>query len=203
MSAASLPMPIDPARTDADWTYDITFYLDDLGTPEAWDGYTATLALVPRPEALRVSKSFLLTSEAAGGLEMLANGVAIRVAAAALADRAIGVYDFELRRHKDGAIEAVLVGSVAIEQGLSAIVAGQLATGPVVASGGTGGVKVVRGANGVRVVRGGGTRGPSGPPGVIIGPDEPDLQTGHQALWIQSGLGPDGDQFDIRIATGE
>lgn len=159
MSAARLTMPLDPARTDADWADDLTFYRSAEADPEDWTGCQASLALVPRFG----TSSFLLTSEVGGGLEILANGVGIRVAAAAMSDLVPETYDFELRKLDGTAVETVLVGSVSIEQGLSKIVTGEVATGPVETSGGYGSVKVFRAPGGVRVVRSGGVAGPAGP----------------------------------------
>ena len=193
MSAAKLPMLLDPARTDADWVTDLTFFIDSEATPEDWSGCSASLALVPRSVVQR-SDSFLLTSDVGGGLVMLANGVGIRVDDAVMATIAPTKYDFELRKHDGEAIEAVLVGSVSIEQGLAPIAEGQTITSAVALSGGQGGVKVIRSAVPPRVVRGGGARGPAGvgvPPGGLVGQilvklSDNDFDT----AWVDPPVGP-------------
>lgn len=38
---------------------------------------------------------------------------------------------------------------------------------------------------------------------VSIGPNEPTVPTGQSALWVQTGLGVDGDQFDLLVVTGD
>ena len=163
MSAARLPLPLDPARTDADWACDLQFStsVDGVEAPEDWSGASALLSLVHRSAEYRAEASFNLTSEG-GGLVILADGVGVRVDAEAMSDRRPGLYDFQLLKLVDGRREDVLVGSVAIERGLSQIVAGEVVPGAIALTGGQGGVRVVRAANGVRVVRGGGAQGDPG-----------------------------------------
>lgn len=185
MSAAKLVLPLDPARTDADWIDDITFYADDLDTPEDWStASSASLAIVPIAPEFRATASFSLTSAEGGGLDLLANGVGIRVAALAMADRAPGTYSFELRRHVGAAITAELVGTLVVQQGLSAIADGEVSTGPVTVSGGVGGVKVIRGANGVRIVRDGGPQGDRGWSPVFASVVDGERRVRRLADWI-------------------
>ena len=87
---------------------------------------------------LRLAPVIAGAAAAGGGLLLLSNGVGIRVAAADMAARVPGTYDFELRRHDDdGDVVALLLGSVTIAAGLSGAPPG---VGGGAVPGGSGGV---------------------------------------------------------------
>lgn len=153
MTVARLAAPLGPFLTDADWLQDFLFYDGAPGVPLSWAGCTGSIAFVRR--GLPASR-FLLSTEA-GGLVLLANGVGIRLAAAEMAARVPGTYDFELRRHApDGDVTALLLGSATIAAGLSA---GTPAAGGGAVPGGSGGivqVTLTTGAIAATLVAGGG-----------------------------------------------
>lgn len=152
-----LPLPIDPASTGADWSFDITFS-DLSGQAEDWSGDQVTFNLVPKDAADRAGNAFRLTSEG-GDAIVLADGAGVRVSAEQMAGRGVGAYDFELiRRRQSGAVVREVVGSAVIEQGLGQVVDG-VATARTGLTGAVGSYRISRGPNAVRVERGGGPSG--------------------------------------------
>lgn len=153
MTVGRLAPTLGPFLTDADWLQDFLFYDGAPGVPLSWAGCEGSLAFVRRG----LPSSRFLLSTTGGGLLALANGVGIRLAAADMAARVPGTYDFELRRHEpDGDVTALLLGSVAIAAGLSA---GAPAAGSGAVPGGAGGIVqviVTTGAATALVVAGGG-----------------------------------------------
>lgn len=153
MSVGRLAATLGPFMTDADWVQDFLFFDGAPGTPLSWSGCEGSIAFVRRGLP---SSRFALSSEN-GGLVLLSNGLGIRLAAADMAARVPGTYDFELRRHEaDGDVVALLLGSVTIAAGLSA---GAPPAGGGAVPGGSGGIVQVTlspSAPGVVVVPAGG-----------------------------------------------
>lgn len=134
MSVGRLAAPLGPFMTDADWLQDFLFYAGSPGVPLSWADCAGSIAFVRRG----LPSSRFELSTAGGGLLLLSNGVGIRVAAADMAARVPGTYDFELRRHDDdGDVVALLLGSVTIAAGLSGAPPG---VGGGAVPGGSGGV---------------------------------------------------------------
>ena len=207
MAAVQLPFALDPAFTDSDWAFDFLFFDGDETAPEDWSADAAAIAFVPRSLAL-AAHGFEL-STAAGSLEMLPNGCAIRVPATSMGDRVEAAYDFQLRRLRaDGVIETAAVGMARIVRGASTAVADGLVIGPLAAApGATGAVKVVRSASGVRIVRAGGARGPLPTDEALVALIEPKVVELGQSLQpaidaARDGLTLSADSFDVGAALG-
>lgn len=167
MPLARIPTPLPPIYTDSDWAFDFEFFGADETLPAAFAADdAASLVFVRRRRNPAVG--FELTTAAGTLIFPATHIVGARVDAAFLAGRDPGLYDFELRRlGADGAIEALVVGEVAVVAGLKPQLDGIVPAGGGLAGGTSGaGVKIFTDAGAVRIVRGpGGAAGLTGPQG--------------------------------------
>lgn len=197
MSAAKIPDTYVPiARTDSDWSFDIDF------TGEDWTGSGVSVAFVRRGQP---ACSFEASVD--GGLETPTAELscALRIPAATWADKTPGVYSVQVRKIDGAEADDAAVFTVKLVRGLSDLIDPEASTCEAPAGDGTatGGVIINR-AGSVAIIRSAGVRGPTGPPGVTIGPTfTGSLETGAQALWVKTGLGDGGNQMDLIIVTGE
>jgi hypothetical protein len=48
-----------------------------------------------------------------------------------------------------------------------------------------------------------GPQGDTGPMGTVVSDTEPTVAPGESVFWVQSGLGPEGNQYGLFVVTGD
>ncbi|MFZ0267736.1 hypothetical protein [Caulobacter sp.] len=199
MTAVLIPSNLIPiARTNADWAMDIAF----AGEPD-WVGSQVSVIFARQGLPGHAFEATI----GDGLLEPTADlAVALRIPQATWEEAPPASYSVQVRRLKAGAIDDAAAFVVDLQKGLSGLLDGPGSAPILSGAGELVGNVVVNRVGSVQVVRGAGTQDPAGPawpPGLIVAPTEPELPTGEQALWLQSGLGPDGDQYGLFLVTGD
>lgn len=159
MSAAKIPGPlVPPARTDADWAFNIGFRDED------WRGSAITVVFARQGQG--PSQAFLATI-GDGLLEPAEDlAVAIRLPVETLRDKAPGVWSVQVNRVAGGIVDDAAVFNLRLIKGLTDVLLGGGPAAPAEGDDGVapGGVIIAR-AGSVEVVRAGGREGDPGPPG--------------------------------------